>query len=204
MSTLADGLSGCADSFSVMFSIPLAIAFVNICLADVSYVSEYSTTTSLPPKPYSFQYEAGRYPGYIDRVHQETGDEHGIIHGRYSYIDPKHKIRTVEYTADKSGFHPALINFEDAFIQPADSKAVRLAKEQHFRLYHRIAEANAHNISVNLPRDSASVAKAKDRHNELYHRIAEQHAAIAAQREAERRAYDATSVANDVNDHSTY
>ena len=52
--------------------------------------------------------------------------------------------------------------------------------------------------------DSASVAKAKERHNELYHKIAEQHAAIAAQREAERRAYGATSVANDVNDHSTY
>jgi len=51
--------------------------------------------------------------------------------------------------------------------------------------------------------DSASVAKAKDRHNELYHRIAEQHAAIAAQREAERLAYEATSVANDVDDHQT-
>ena len=74
------------------------------------------------------------------------------ILGRYSYIDSKHKVRTVEYTADKNGFHPALINFEDAFIQPADSEVVRLAKEKHFRLYHRIAEANAHNISVNLPR----------------------------------------------------
>jgi len=58
----------------------------------------------------------------------------------------------VEYTADKNGFHPALINFEDAFIQPADSEAVRLAKEKHFHLYHRIAEANTHNISINLPR----------------------------------------------------
>ncbi|XP_018359244.1 PREDICTED: uncharacterized protein LOC108758677 [Trachymyrmex cornetzi] len=189
----------------IMKHIILTIAFINICLADVSYVSEYSTTTPLPPpKPYSFQYEAGRYPGHIDRVHQETGDEHGIIYGRYSYIDPKHKVRTVEYTADKNGFHPALINFEDAFIQPADSEAVRLAKEKHFRLYHKIAEANAHNISPNLPRDSASVAKAKDRHNELYHRIAEQHAAIAAQREVERRSYEATSVANDANNTKQY
>ena len=32
-------------------------------------------------KPYSFQYEAGRYPGHIDRIQQKTGDEHGIIHG---------------------------------------------------------------------------------------------------------------------------
>lgn len=75
-----------------------------------------------------------------------------IYTGTYSYIDPKYKVRTVEYTADKDGFHPALINFEDAFAQPADSEAVRLAKEKHFRLYHRIAEANAHNAPVNLPR----------------------------------------------------
>ncbi|EFN83555.1 hypothetical protein EAI_04588 [Harpegnathos saltator] len=121
--------------------------------------------------------------------------------GSYSYVDPKHKVRTVEYTADKTGFHPALINFEDTLAQPADSEAVRLAKEKHFRLYQRIAEANAHNIPVNLPRDSASVANAKDKHYQLYHRIAEQHAAIAAQRKAERSAYEATSVANDVDDH---
>jgi len=49
-------------------------------------ISEYSSTTSLPsPKPYSFQYETGRYPGYIDRVHQEIGDEHEIIHGNCKY-----------------------------------------------------------------------------------------------------------------------
>ncbi|XP_020280804.1 uncharacterized protein LOC109853283 [Pseudomyrmex gracilis] len=177
---------------------------INICLGDVSHIlPEYSTTTPSPspPRPYNFQYKAGRYAGHIDRVHQEAGDGTGIIHGVYSYVDPKYKVRTVEYTADKNGFHPALINFEDTFAQPVDSEAVRLAKERHFRLYHRIAEANAHNVPANLPRDSASVAQAKDRHNELYHRIAEQHAAIAAQREAERLAYEATSVANDVDDH---
>lgn len=74
------------------------------------------------------------------------------ISGTYSYVEPKHKVQTVEYTADKNGFHLALINFEDAFAQPADSEAVRLAKEKHFRLYHRIAEANAHNVQINLPR----------------------------------------------------
>ncbi|KAL0101913.1 hypothetical protein PUN28_018458 [Cardiocondyla obscurior] len=48
---------------------------------------------------------------------------------------------------------------------------------------------------------STSVVKAKDRHSELYRQIVEQHAAIAAHREAERLAYEATSVVNDVNDH---
>jgi len=72
--------------------------------------------------------------------------------GTYSYIDPKYKVRTVEYTVDENGFHPALINFEDALAQPADSEAVRLAKEKHFYLYHKIGEANAHNVPVNLPR----------------------------------------------------
>lgn len=177
-----------------------AAALVNVCLAGVLHtLPEYRTTITPPsPKPYSFQYEAGRYPGHVDRVHQEVGDGDGIIHGTYSYVDPKYKVRTVEYKADKNGFHPALINFDDIFAQPADSEAVRLAKEKHMRLYQKIAEANAHNVPINLPQDSDSVAKAKNKHNELYHRIAEQHAAIAAQREAERLAYEATSVANGV------
>ncbi|XP_072749822.1 uncharacterized protein [Anoplolepis gracilipes] len=176
---------------------------INICLADVLILPEYQTTTTPPPKPYSFQYEAGRYPGHIDRVHQEVGDEDGTVYGTYSFVDPKYKVRTVQYTADKNGFHPALINFDDTFTQPADSEAVRLAKEKHMRLYQKIAEANARNVPANLPRDSASVARAKNRHNELYHKIAEQHAAIAAQREAERLAYEATSVANDIDNHRT-
>lgn len=74
------------------------------------------------------------------------------LSGTYSYVDPKYKVRTVEYRADKNGFHPALINFDDTFAQPADSEAVRLAKEKHMRLYQKIAEANAHNVPVNLPR----------------------------------------------------
>lgn len=72
--------------------------------------------------------------------------------GTYSYVDPKHIVRTVEYKADKNGFHPALINFNDTFAQPADSETVRLAKERHMHLYQKIAEANAHNVPVNLPR----------------------------------------------------
>lgn len=74
------------------------------------------------------------------------------ILGSYSYIDPKYKVRTVEYTADKTGFHPALINFEDTLAQPVDSEAVRLAKEKHLRLYQKIAEANVHDIPINLPK----------------------------------------------------
>ncbi|EZA49209.1 hypothetical protein X777_12618 [Ooceraea biroi] len=179
----------------------IVTALVNSCLADVVRILPEYLTTTLPPKPYNFRYKAGRYEGHIDRIHQEARNQAGITHGTYSYIDPKYKVRTVNYTADKDGFHPVLINFEDSFVQPADSEAVRLAKEKHLQLYQRIAEANARNIPVNLPRDSVSVARAKDKHNELYHKIAEQHMAIAAQREAERLAYEATSVANDVHDH---
>lgn len=45
--------------------------------------------------------------------------------------------------------------------------------------------------------------RAKDKHIQLYQKIAEEHAAIAAQRETERLAYEATSIVNDVNlDHA--
>lgn len=42
--------------------------------------------------------------------------------GSYSFIDPKHKIRTVQYTADENGFHASLINYEDTVVQPIDSE----------------------------------------------------------------------------------
>jgi len=57
----------------------------------------------------------------------------------------------VEYTANKDGFHPVLINFDDILVQPVDSETVRLAKEKHLQTYQKIAKANAHNIPVNLP-----------------------------------------------------
>ncbi|XP_043595152.1 cuticle protein 7 [Bombus pyrosoma] len=192
-----------------MRNLMIAIVLISPCLGDVSHLlSEYSTTTTTtpppPPRPYSFQYQAGRYPGNIDRVHQESGDGAGHVQGSYSFIDPKHKIRTVQYAADENGFHASLINYEDTIAQPIDSEAVRLAKEKHFRLYQKIAESNAHGVPVNLPRDSASVGRAKDRHIQLYQKIAEEHAAIANQREAARLAYEATSVVNDVNPDHAY
>ncbi|XP_043261006.1 uncharacterized protein LOC122402356 [Colletes gigas] len=185
-----------------MKNLIIAIVLISPCLGDVSHIlSEYSTTTTPPPppKPYKFQYQAGRYPGTVDRIHQESGDGSGHVLGSYSFIDPKHKVRTVQYSADESGFHASLINYEDTVTQPVDSEAVRLAKEKHYRLYQKIAAANAHGVPANLPRDSASVGRAKDRHAQLYQKIAEEHAAIAAQRETERLAYEATSAVNDVN-----
>ncbi|XP_014601840.1 PREDICTED: cuticle protein 16.8 [Polistes canadensis] len=179
------------------------------CLGDVSHIlSEYSTTTtstlSPSPKPYSFQYKAGRYPGHVDRIHEESGDGSGSIYGSYSFVDPKYKVRRIDYVADQNGFHPSLINYEDTLRQPVDSEAVKLAKERHFRLYEKLAEANAHDVAINIPRDTASVSKAKDKHLQLYQKIAEEHAAIASQRKAERAAYEATSVINDVNEYQTY
>ncbi|XP_054008789.1 uncharacterized protein LOC128892403 [Hylaeus anthracinus] len=185
----------------------IAIVLISPCLGDVSHLlSKDSTTTTPPPppRPYNFQYHAERYPGRIDRVHQENGDGAGHIQGSYSFIDPKHKLRTVQYTADETGFHASLINYEDTITQPVDSEAVKLAKEKHHRLYQKIAEAHSHGTPADLPRDSTSVGRAKARHNQLYQKIAQEHAVIAAQREAERLAYEATSVVNDVNPNHAY
>ncbi|XP_043494684.1 cuticle protein 16.8 [Polistes fuscatus] len=192
-----------------MKSFIIVLVLSSSCLGDVSHVLfEYSTTTTStlppPPKPYSFQYKAGRYPGHVDRIHEESGDGSGTIYGSYSFVDPKYKVRRIEYVADQNGFHPSLINYEDTLRQPVDSEAVKLAKERHFRLYEKLAEANARDVAINIPRDTASVMKAKDKHLQLYQKIAEEHAAIASQRKAERAAYEATSVINDVNEYQTY
>lgn len=74
------------------------------------------------------------------------------ISGSYSFIDPKHEVRTVEYVADKNGFHPHLTNYEDTQAFPVDSEAVRLAKAKHFALYQKIASANAAGPARSVPR----------------------------------------------------
>ncbi|KAJ9584636.1 hypothetical protein L9F63_021021, partial [Diploptera punctata] len=90
-----------------------------------------------PPEPYSFAYTAGRYPGHVDRTHQETSDGSGVIRGMFAYVDPRHQVRTVEYTADAQGFHPVLSN------PVADTPTVAAAKANHHDLYARIAAEHA-------------------------------------------------------------
>nr|QGT33392.1 cuticular protein 39 [Microplitis mediator] len=195
-----------------MSLIILSVLFLSIsfcCGENYQFASEYkieTTTLPPPPVPYSFNYKAGRYPGHVDRYRSESGDGAGVVHGTHSYIDPKFKIRTIHYTADKNGFHPILKNFEDVQAQPQDSEAVRLEKEKHHRLYEKIANSNANpdNLISNLPRDTASVARAKNHHFELFKKIAAEHEAIAQQREAERLAFEATSVPNNVEESINY
>lgn len=96
-------------------------------------------------------------------------------------MDPHFKIRTVDYTADKQGFHP-ILNTPTRPL-PVDTPIVAAAKNKHLHLYAKIA--NAHHAGVAnapLPRDSTSVAYAKAKHYDLYQKIAEEHARIAHER----------------------
>lgn len=153
-------------------------------LADVSHILQEDHTTNPPPKPYVFSYTAGRFPGHADRHHAEVSDGSGVVRGTYSYVDPRHKVRTVEYVADKEGFHPVL---SDPLPEhPRDSAAVARAKEHHYQLYSQIAESHAHNPHpdpASVPNQSAAVREATARHAALFRVIAEQHARIAAERE---------------------
>lgn len=115
--------------------------------ADVSHLSNahyYEETTSTtqppPPAPYAFSYTAGRFRGHVDRVHSEVSDGSGTVRGAFSYIDPRQEIRSVEYVADKDGFHPLLSHPSD---EPQQSEAVKQATLRHFDLYNRIAESRA-------------------------------------------------------------
>ncbi|KAK6640670.1 hypothetical protein RUM44_012367 [Polyplax serrata] len=151
------------------------------------------------PKPYSFTYTAGRMPGHVDRVHSETADGLGTVRGMFSYVDPRQKIRTVEYIADQNGFHPILIT-----NPTQDTTAVQNAKAKHYVLYNQIAaqhqmsasenendqkeeehdvtEGFDPNLLISHPQDTPVVEKAKLRHYDLYNRIALEHAKIAAER----------------------
>ncbi|XP_055676772.1 larval cuticle protein LCP-17 [Lutzomyia longipalpis] len=188
---------------------------VGVCTADVSHIIsqdpyavplEYHTTTTTtpppPPHPYVFAYTAGRFPGHVDRTHSEVSDGSGTVRGAFSYVDPRLQVRTVEYVADQYGFHPILSHEPQG---PVETEAVQKAAQRHFSLYNRIAEAHAHhdpNLQVvAVPRDSAAVAHAKEKHLSLYEKIAAEHARIGAEQEAQRLAFEATSVPNDIEEY---
>ncbi|XP_035779062.1 cuticle protein-like [Anopheles albimanus] len=157
---------------------------------------EYEATTlPPPPKPYAFTYSAGRAPGHVDRTHSEASDGNGVVRGSFSYVDPRNQVRTVEYTADRNGFYPVLSHLPQT---PQQTEAVARAEQKHYALYAKIAQehANAHVGVVEpvLPKDTVAVAKAKDRHFSLYEKIANEHARIGAEQEAQRLAFEATSV----------
>ncbi|KAF4519429.1 hypothetical protein B566_EDAN008656 [Ephemera danica] len=94
-----------------------------------------------PPKPYSFSYAAGRAPGHVDRVHSEIRDESGVVRGEFAYIDPRHRVRTVQYVADANGFHPIV---DGGVVKvPVDTPVVAAAKQRHLALKERIAADHA-------------------------------------------------------------
>lgn len=128
---------------------------VSLSSADVAHLSklhyydddlESPTTPSPPPRPYAFTYQAGRFKGHVDRTHSEVSDGSGVVRGAFSYIDPRQEIRSVEYVADKDGFHPILSHQNE---YPQQSEAVKQATIRHFEQYNRIAERNA-NVSWSL------------------------------------------------------
>lgn len=109
----------------------------------VPYDNDHYTTSTPPPppRPYAFKYAAGRYPGHIDRQHAEVSDGSGTVRGAFSYIAPGNKIQSVEYVADKNGFHPVVNDGEEG---PQQSEAVLRATQRHAELYNRIATSHAH------------------------------------------------------------
>lgn len=62
-------------------------------------------------------------------------------------MDPRQKVRTVDYVADKEGFHPVLSEVPPE--HPADSESVARAKAKHYQLYAKIAEDHATNPHPN-------------------------------------------------------
>ncbi|XP_063833431.1 uncharacterized protein LOC135082562 [Ostrinia nubilalis] len=165
----------------------LVLASAALAGCDVSHLVD-TTTEPPPPKPYVFSYTAGRYPGHADRQHSEVSDGSGTVRGTFSYVDPRQKLRTVDYVADKDGFHPLLS--DPLPDHPTDSEAVARAKDNHYQLYAQIAQQHyehPHPDGASVPRQSVAVAEATAKHAQLFRVIAEQHARIAAEREALQR-----------------
>lgn len=122
-------------SFKVIFILAATMALsAALAVEDGTYEDE------APPIPYAFSYAAGRFPGHVDRTHSETRDEFGIIRGSFSYLDPRNQVRTVDYIADKQGFHPVLSKVAPSVT---DTPAVAAAKALHLARWERIAADHA-------------------------------------------------------------
>ncbi|KAJ8956060.1 hypothetical protein NQ318_016510 [Aromia moschata] len=120
--------------------------------------------------------------------------------GSYSYVDPRFKIRTVEYVADRNGFHPILN--EPAPELPSDTPVVAAAKERHLRKFAAIADAHrAGPGEAVVPADTRAVQFAKNKHLSLYQQIAEEHARLAAEADALRRAEEEAASARNSLEH---
>ncbi|KAI4454614.1 structural contituent of cuticle [Holotrichia oblita] len=175
-----------------MFKLIAILPLLPLILCETPYITQSTIEPQEPPRPYAFGYAAGRYPGHIDRTHSEisNGD---VVQGSYSYVDPKFQIRTVDYVADKNGFHPVL-NFSPPPL-PQDSLAVAAAKERHLAQYQAIA--NAHQSGqVIVPIQTPAFQKIATKHNDLYEEIAAEHARLAAEREAEKLHQDSSNLIN--------
>lgn len=109
-----------------------------------------------------------------------------IFTGSYSYVDPNYRIRTVDYVADKLGFHP--VTNQHVPDLPSDTPVVAAAKERHLLKYNAIKQAHELAPGVIVPPDTAAVEYEKSKHFALYQKIAAEHARMAAELEAIERA----------------
>ncbi|XP_056640128.1 uncharacterized protein LOC130447366 [Diorhabda sublineata] len=162
---------------------------------------KYSQTPA--PRPYAFGYAAGRYPGDIDRTHSEISDGSGVVQGSYSYVDPRHKIRKVEYTADKYGFHP--ITNDNVPDLPSDTPIVAAAKVNHLQKYAAIVqEQQSAPNHIKFPSDTPEVQYAKNKHLALFQAIAAEHARLATEQEAKNQQEKIQNNVNGGEEHYTY
>ncbi|KAK9754143.1 Insect cuticle protein [Popillia japonica] len=176
----------------MMFKLISILPLLTLISCEPPYITQSTTDPPSPPRPYAFGYAAGRYPGHIDRTHSEisNGD---VVQGTYSYVDPKFQIRTVDYVADKNGFHPVL-NFSPPPL-PQDSAAVAAAKQRHLAQYQAIADAHQSG-QVLVPVQTPAFQRIATKHNDLYEQIAAEHARLAAEREAEKLDGNSLNVIN--------
>ncbi|CAG9861674.1 unnamed protein product [Phyllotreta striolata] len=166
-----------------MNSLLIVYTALPLVLGEVFLIKPEEEAPLPPPKPYAFGYAAGRFPGNIDRTHSEVSDGAGTVQGSFSYVDPRHQIRTVDYIADKNGFHP-VTNYHVPDL-PSDTPAVAAAKARHLLRYAAIA--HQHQEAPNrapTPVDTAAVRYAKSKHLALFEKIAAEHARLAAEAEA--------------------
>lgn len=122
------------------------------------------------------------------RIESRTSD--GTVRGSYSYLDPVGRAITVQYIADKSGYHAA--SNEVPVSAPGVTPVVTRGQNSELQYYAASAPTIVPaSVLGNLPApiaDTPEVAAAREAHLRLHQAALEAHAAAVAEAEAKEAA----------------
>lgn len=167
-----------AHKFSLQLFFAAALSFT---LADVSHIivddESVTTTTSYPPRPYAFAYQAGRAPGHVDselklsRLFFRNSDDWNLQF-KFLFDYKTNRLENSKIHSFYPGTHAevgdgaGLVKGAYSYIDPLNQvRTVEYVADEH-GFYPQLSHPVVNTKAVDL---------ANKRHFQLYNKIAQEH-----------------------------